>query len=99
MEPAEESAPGEVDVGADASGNGGAYAPEAGLPAEVAAQVAGCEGDRQSLAEQVHKKEAVQAEGRAVKATEAPLTPMSRPRPSGRSPTRSGGACLAIGDR
>ncbi len=37
VEPAEESAPGEVDVGADASG---ACAPEAGLPAEVA-QLAG----------------------------------------------------------
>ena len=71
VEPAEEAAPGEVDVGADAGGDGGASAPEAGLPAEVAAQLAGGEGGRQSLAEQVHKKETVQAEERAVKATEA----------------------------
>lgn len=62
--------PGEVDVGANASGGGGACAPGAGLPAEVAAQLAGGESGRQSLVEQVHK-EAVQAEERAEKATDA----------------------------
>ncbi|KAK9830983.1 hypothetical protein WJX81_005385 [Elliptochloris bilobata] len=71
---AAEAAQGQVAEGAgemDEAGWGGAGAPEAGLPAEVAAQLAGGEAGAHSLAEQVHQKEAAEAEERAERASQA----------------------------